>query len=248
MAFATSGCCHMSTPWMSTWPASGRSSPGRHAEGGRLAGAVRADEAVEAAGRHIQIDPVDRDLLAEPLVQSADPDREPVVLGHAHPLTSSGRSSLARPVGLSLSARRTLGRRPLAAGRLFRSDAARRGAPGRSRACRIRRSAGEGTPAIGVIRRPCAERMGKPLDSRRPVGMHYGIVAIRRHGLRSGPFERKKRISNEKGTGAPGALVKSLHRCISVRCGKVSILSLLNPGGRESRTSSLGRGRPLRHH
>jgi hypothetical protein len=46
----------------------------QHADGGRLAGAVPAEEGVDLAGAHIQIEPVDGAHLAVPFAQSASGD------------------------------------------------------------------------------------------------------------------------------------------------------------------------------
>jgi hypothetical protein len=46
--------------------------PDRHRQGRGLAGAVRAEQAEERSGRHVEVDAGDRDLVVEPLGESAD--------------------------------------------------------------------------------------------------------------------------------------------------------------------------------
>ena len=49
---------------------------GQDAHGGRLAGAVGAEQAEHRAGRHAEVDAVERDHVAEGLAQAAHADRE----------------------------------------------------------------------------------------------------------------------------------------------------------------------------
>ena len=53
----------------------GPQQPDGHRQGGGLAGAVRAEQAVERAGRHVQVDAGDRDLAVEALGQAAQRQR-----------------------------------------------------------------------------------------------------------------------------------------------------------------------------
>ena len=60
-----------------------RQQPAQHADGGRLAGPVRAEEAVDLLFRHVEVDMVDRDQFAEALGQAARADGDAV-----HPRSS----------------------------------------------------------------------------------------------------------------------------------------------------------------
>ena len=62
-------CASRTTSWpkMRAVPPSGREQRGEHADGGGLAGAVRAEHAVDGAGLHAEVDAVDRAVVAEDL-------------------------------------------------------------------------------------------------------------------------------------------------------------------------------------
>ena len=71
-------------------PPSGGSSVVEHPDRGGLAGAVRAEQAEDRAGRHLEVDAGQRDDVAEPFDQPLDSDRR---LGHARYVSVSGAGS-----------------------------------------------------------------------------------------------------------------------------------------------------------
>jgi len=56
----------------------GRRHRGEHADGGRLPGAVGPEDAEDASGRHLEVDPVDRHLLAVDLAEALGLDHRSV--------------------------------------------------------------------------------------------------------------------------------------------------------------------------
>jgi len=74
-----------------SWPSTradlavGPQQRGEHADGGGLAGPVRAQHAVDRPGADGEVDAVDRARLAEGLHQAGRFDREAVVGGHRAP-------------------------------------------------------------------------------------------------------------------------------------------------------------------
>src|SRR6185503_4275402 len=67
-------------------------------------GAVGAEEAVDGAARHQQVDSVDRDLLVEPFGQTLRGDREVAHLQAARVATHEPASAAYRPSGVTAPA------------------------------------------------------------------------------------------------------------------------------------------------
>ena len=63
--FARTGSAQTSCPSTQAPPGVRPEQPDRHRQGGGLAGAVRAEQAVEGTGRHVEVDAGDRDLAVE---------------------------------------------------------------------------------------------------------------------------------------------------------------------------------------
>ena len=86
-----------------------RQQAAQHADGGGLAGAVGAEEAVDLRARHVEVDVVDRDQRAEAAGQPARADRRRVAV-HGPKSTRTGRpagSDLAASPSSAISARYT---------------------------------------------------------------------------------------------------------------------------------------------
>src|SRR6185312_16594088 len=75
-----------------------RQQPAQHADGGRLARAVRAEEAVDASGRYFEVDMIDRHQLAEAPGQAARTDGHAAGIG-GHFAGPRNSTRTGRPAG-----------------------------------------------------------------------------------------------------------------------------------------------------
>ena len=135
--FASTGSAQTSCPSTHGLAGVRPQQPDGHRQGGGLAGAVRAEQAVEGAGRHVEVDAGDRDLAVELFGQATQGERR-VLSSHASTVSGPGQPPLRPQDDPRSSPRRTHRRadrpRPTAAAPPGRAGGAwsrrRRPAPG----------------------------------------------------------------------------------------------------------------------